>query len=239
MELSKTQIDQLGDRLRIGSPSETDLISLDEFRRSFGPAYETVVRTIREELHREPTGRPAKSTSSLLDKLNRESIRLTQVQDIAGCRIVVPDVLEQDHLVEVLQSVFPGSAVKDRREKSSYGYRAVHVIVEISGNLVEIQVRTEMQHAWADLSEKWSDVIDPSIKYGGGPPAVRNRLHSMSDYIANIEQLEYNYSRMRQIDDMELQQHLDGIDLQVLDLKRELSQECRDLITWLEQNKDS
>jgi putative GTP pyrophosphokinase len=83
MDLSKTQIDRLGDRLREGCPTDADLTFLDEYRLSFVPAYETVVRIVREELHLESTGRPAKSISSLLDKLNRESIRLTQVQDIA------------------------------------------------------------------------------------------------------------------------------------------------------------
>ena len=151
MELSKTQIDRLGDRLREGSPTDADLISLDEYRLSFGTAYETVVRNVRQELHLEPTGRPAKSTSSLLDKLNRESIRLTQVQDIAGCRIIVNDILEQERVVNVLRSLFPQVSVVDRRDKSSYGYRAMHVIVNIADKLVEIQVRTSLQHEWAEL----------------------------------------------------------------------------------------
>ena len=94
MNFSKTQIDRLGDRLRAGSLTESDLIILDEYRRSFGEAYESVVRTIRQSLGLEPTGRPAKSTGSISEKLRRESIRLSQIQDIAGCRIVVHDVLE-------------------------------------------------------------------------------------------------------------------------------------------------
>src|SRR5262245_9379183 len=88
---SKTQIDRLGDRLKKGAVEEPDLILLDSYRRSFGTAYETVVQTIRTEIELEPTGRPAKSTNSLIEKLKRESIRLTQVQDIAGCRLVVSD----------------------------------------------------------------------------------------------------------------------------------------------------
>lgn len=78
--LSHTQIDRLGDRLREDSLTESDLRILDEYRRLFEEAYETVVRTLRDELHLEPTGRPAKSTSSLIEKLRRESIRLSQVQ---------------------------------------------------------------------------------------------------------------------------------------------------------------
>jgi hypothetical protein len=83
-EVSKTQIDRLGDRLRKGNISEADLRLLDQYRRSFTEAYEVVVGTIRKKLALEPTGRPAKSTTSISEKLRRESIRLTQIQDIAG-----------------------------------------------------------------------------------------------------------------------------------------------------------
>src|SRR5262245_35279291 len=95
-EFSKTQIDKLGERLKAGGATETDLRELDRYRRSFGTAYDRVTHLIREHLSLEPTGRPAKSTQSIVEKLRRESIRLTQIQDIAGCRIVVTDRGTQD-----------------------------------------------------------------------------------------------------------------------------------------------
>ncbi|MBI3306876.1 MAG: hypothetical protein HYZ84_03615 [Candidatus Omnitrophica bacterium] len=55
----------------------------------------------------QPTGRPAKSTTSIVDKLHRESIRLSQLQDIAGCRIVVKDIQEQNSVAELIQKAFP------------------------------------------------------------------------------------------------------------------------------------
>jgi GTP pyrophosphokinase len=189
-KLSNTQIDRLGDRLRHGSLVESDLRLLDDYRRSFGEAYETVVRAIRERLQLEPTGRPAKSTSALREKLHRESIRLTQVQDIAGCRLVSADVPEQDRVVDSLCSLFPTASVIDRRANPSYGYRAVHLIAQMSGKLVEIQVRTSLQHLWAEFSEKLSDVVDPAIKYGGGGADIRDMLTSISHVIAEIEQTE-------------------------------------------------
>jgi putative GTP pyrophosphokinase len=77
-EISKTQVDKLGDRLKKGEITEADLRLLDDYRRSFSEAYEFVAGAIRKELVLEPTGRPAKSTISISDKLIRESIRLTQ-----------------------------------------------------------------------------------------------------------------------------------------------------------------
>jgi len=119
--LSKTQIDRLGDRLRKGSPSEADLRLLDEYRLSFGDAYDAIIRTIREKLQLEPTGRPDKTPSSIVEKLRRESIRLSQCQDIAGCRIIVPDVFTQDHITATLRDTFPETRVMDRRKNPSHG----------------------------------------------------------------------------------------------------------------------
>lgn len=177
--LSHTQIDQLGDRLREDSLTESDLRILDEYRRSFEEACETVVRFLREGLKLQPTGRPAKSTGSLIEKLRRESIRLSQVQDIAGCRVVVADITEQESIAVALLFMWPGASVIDRRADPSHGYRAVHIIAKTSGKLVEIQVRTLLQHLWAELSEKLSDVFDPDIKYGGGHDAIRRLLATL------------------------------------------------------------
>jgi len=94
MVLSKAQIDKLGERLKAGHLTEADLRELDDYRRSFGHAYETV-KAVARCGDKEPTGR-VKSTSSIVDKLRRETIRLSQIQDIAGCRIVVTDTLAQN-----------------------------------------------------------------------------------------------------------------------------------------------
>lgn len=206
--LSSTQIDRLGDRLRRGSPAESDLRILDEYRRSFGEAYETVVRTLREELHSEPTGRQPKSSRSLIEKLRRESIRLSQVQDIAGCRVVVADIAEQERIVASLRVVFARASVTDRRADPSHGYRAVHVIARISGKLVEIQVRTLLQDLWAELSEKLSDVIDPNIKYGGGHNDIRCLLANISERIARLEWLEQNVGGFAQMEVVRAQEEL-------------------------------
>lgn len=189
---SKTQIDRLGDRLKKGPHTESDLRLLDDYRRSFGEAYEAVVRTIRQ-CGGFPTGRLAKSTLSIVEKLRRESIRLSQMQDIAGCRVVVVNIVQQEQFVTSLKTDFIRASVTDRREKPSYGYRAVHIIVEISGKPIEIQVRTSLQHLWAELSEKSSDVLDPTIKYGGGSDEWRSRLTSISKSVAAYEKFEKSY----------------------------------------------
>ena len=145
-QLSKTQIDRLGDRLREGRLEDADLRALDAYRRAFSEAYESVIQVIREEVGLEPTGRPAKSTKSIIDKLRRESLRLSQMQDIAGCRVIVSDMRSQNEVAASLKRAFDHTSLVDRREHPSHGYRAVHLIVTNANRNVEVQIRTELQH---------------------------------------------------------------------------------------------
>lgn len=199
VEISKTQIDRLGDRLRKGNITAEDLQLLDEYRRSFSNAYEIIVGTIRQKLGLEPTGRPAKSTTSISEKLLRESIRLTQMQDIAGCRLIVSDIAEQEHVVASLAEEFPHSIIVDRRQKPSHGYRAVHVVASHDHRLVEIQVRTALQQLWAELCEKLADLIDPAIKYGGGEEYVTVLLTTASEGIIEHEERESRVLKMQNV----------------------------------------
>ena len=192
-EFSNSQIDRLGDRLKEGSHSESDLRMLDEYRRSFSEAYELVLQTIRRH-YRFPTSR-TKTNLSIVSKLRRESMRLSRMQDIAGCRIIVADILAQDEMVAALQTDFPEARVMDRRNKPSHGYRAVHVIATILGKPVEIQIRTSLQDLWAQFSEKASDVLDPAIKYGGGPDDWREILATCSRLIKEEEDDEDRLAR--------------------------------------------
>ena len=143
--LSKAQVDRLGDRLRGGDPSDEDLVNLDQFRRSYAAGYEAVIGAIRENLGVEPTGRPAKSTQSIIEKLKRETIRLSQVQDIAGCRFSVLGALEQRSAADALLAALPGAVMDDRCQRPSHGYRALHVIARPDERPIEIQVRTALQ----------------------------------------------------------------------------------------------
>lgn len=193
--MNRSAIDRLGVRLREGDPSESDLIALDAYRHSARMDYDEVLRRISEH-GIVATGRPAKSTRSIVDKLRRESSRLTQIQDIAGCRVVVGEIELQDKLVATLLDLLPGSKLIDRRQAPSFGYRAVHLVYKGSGAPIEVQVRTALQHAWAEYSEKLSDRLGAEIKYGKGDEQVRTVLDRVSTLIAAIENAETQNSAM-------------------------------------------
>ena len=49
------------------------------------------------------------------------------------------------------------------------GYRAVHVVVFPESMPIEIQIRTELQHEWAEVFEKIADLVGRDIRYGEPP----------------------------------------------------------------------
>jgi putative GTP pyrophosphokinase len=227
--MTKSQIDKLGERLKVGELSESDLQLLDSYRRSFADSYEKVIATIRDVLGLEPTGRHAKSTQSIGQKLRRESIRLSQIQDIAGCRIIVANLSEQKAVVESLRKAFDQTTVIDRREKPSHGYRAVHVVVKFVDRPVEVQVRTKLQHIWAELSEKLSDVESADLKYGGGPERLKIALRSSSNAIGTIEALT------SEIDDLPESQEKSILRNELIETNQVFAEKLADIIKQIER----
>ena len=179
---SKSEIDKLGARLR-ESLSSDDLRLLDTYRLSFAPAYAEVIQAIQSTTGMDVSGRPAKSTNAIVDKLSRESIRLSQMQDIAGCRIVVADMETQNSLAAKLRVLFIDAVISDRREKPSHGYRAIHLIVRHGERTDEFQIRSQLQHLWSEHSEKLADKFGIAVKYGGGPEDIMLRLGALSKNI--------------------------------------------------------
>jgi putative GTP pyrophosphokinase len=192
---SKNQLDKLGDRLRAGSRSEADFRMLVDYQHSFLPAYEAAWRALKHLRLEKPNARRLKTIYSIEEKLKRQPIRLTQIQDIAGMRLTCRDAPDQDLLLKVLSlDLFPGSEVDDRRERPSHGYRAVHLIAASgAGRQVEIQVRTREQDRWAQVSERLAVQFGADIKYGGGPSWVRGALQNYSEIVKACELLEWQH----------------------------------------------
>jgi ppGpp synthetase/RelA/SpoT-type nucleotidyltranferase len=64
------------------------------------------------------------------------------------------------------------------------------LIAIADGKPIEIQVRTVLQHLWAEFSEKVADLVDPAIKYGGGAEDVREPLSQLSNMVKQMEESE-------------------------------------------------
>jgi ppGpp synthetase/RelA/SpoT-type nucleotidyltranferase len=192
--LSKSQVNRLGDRLkRSPSISEEDRVRFDAFREGYAAPMRAVAATLTGRLGVEANPR-LKTVGTIIDKLRREQgSHLASIQDIAGVRIVRDmSRREQDVLVAGILEIFPGGKVKDRRAEPSFGYRAVHVVVVVNDLPVEIQVRTQVQHAWAEMIEKVGDRWGREVRYGGvhpdpGVATLVSLLGEVAELFASIE----------------------------------------------------
>jgi len=198
-EWTASRINRLGRSLRASVSAEL-VQQLDEYRRSFSPAYFDVAAIVRQLIaanedwfmRTEVSGRIGKSTPAVVAKIKRLSTRLATMQDIAGLRVVTADIAIQDAVVRAIQGAFERVATFDRRAQPSHGYRAVHLMVMVRDRIVEVQVRTVLQHLWAQLSEKMADRLQaPGIKYGEYPaeyPLVEPILAQTGQSIARLEE---------------------------------------------------
>lgn len=183
---SKSEIDRLGERLKAGDVTTDDLRLLADYGARFVRPYVEVLHDLGS-LGLNPSGRAPKSRDSIVAKLRRESIRMTQIQDVAGCRVVVPGPRNQEAAVRLIQDAMAPARALDRQRSSSQGYRAVHFVVARQELFVEVQVRTAWQHHWAAVSEKLADELGQDLKYGGGPLPVSEALLQWSASIAEWE----------------------------------------------------
>ena len=189
--LSNSQIDKIGKKLRNDNVDAECVRALELFRASFVDTYTYVEDMLVNKLRLKITGRPSKSTVAIVEKLKRETIRLSQIQDVAGCRVLVSDIALQNRVIELASLVFGDADIDDKRDKPTNGYRAVHLIVKRRGRPVEIQVRTRFQHAWAEMSEKISDAFGQSIKYGSGAEWAVKFLSDLSKATGRLEMAEH------------------------------------------------
>jgi ppGpp synthetase/RelA/SpoT-type nucleotidyltranferase len=135
---------------------------------------QTVIELLREaniDVHSvEARGKERKSLIQKVSRPDKTYEVLEEITDIVGVRIITyfEDSIEQiAKLVEQKFKVrFHDSS--DKRSEEQFGYRSVHYICEISNFVFELQLRTILQHAWAeiehDLGYKVSDAIPESIR---------------------------------------------------------------------------
>ncbi len=121
-----------------------------------------------------------KVRQSIIEKLHRQpTMRMSQMQDIAGARLVKDMTrTDQNWIAGQIETLWPGAVVDDLRQRPSYGYRAAHVVVRHDDRLVEVQVRTRLQNVWAQAMERLADVWGRQIRYGEAPDRPEERLHA-------------------------------------------------------------
>jgi len=129
-----------------------------------------------------------KRLPTILDKLTRiPTMSVTTMHDLGGCRVVFETVDEVEELVHALREL-PRARnrvtrvydyLHDDPGPKDSGYRGIHLAYEYGaskpeyhGLRIELQVRTQLQHAWATAVETMDLFSGSELKYGKGDPEV-------------------------------------------------------------------
>jgi ppGpp synthetase/RelA/SpoT-type nucleotidyltranferase len=201
-QYSRGQVDSAGRTLirnRAENATLPELIAFDEavnvinnWRSSHSyplHALKMALRNRAREVDRKAVvAQRLKRLSSIATKLARnDNMKLSQMQDIGGCRAVVKDVSKVDRLLKTYMEV----KAKNPNVRAEYvktfdyitnpkvdGYRCIHLIYKYrsqspqfaawKGLRIEIQLRSILQHAWATAVETVDAFTGQALKTSGG-----------------------------------------------------------------------
>ena len=146
------------------------------------------------------TASRAKRMASIRKKLARTGIKLDRVQDLAGCRAILPDMASVNALVENCMTRMPHDLRKHddyvHEKPKANGYRSHHIIWNYRGKgersafdglSAEVQIRTRLQHSWATAVEAVGLLRDEDMKAGEGNADWLRLFALMSGEFADVE----------------------------------------------------
>lgn len=133
-----------------------------------------------------------KDEASIIEKIRRKNYHnpLKQLTDISGIRIILYIESDVDKVYKILSEAFEADTENSSNRDevlsaNEVGYRSVHLVCELGRKRTslpefasfkalkfEIQIRTVLQHAWAELSH------DRSYKFQGSlPDNIQRKLY--------------------------------------------------------------
>ena len=209
-EYSKSQVNKAG-KIFVNLSADRDLEEflwafdvLNNWRSCHGYPINTFQATMRQKLKSvNPDALVAqrlKRMPSIISKLVRNnSMQLARMQDIGGLRAVVGSLehvreLEKNYRDSQFQHELVASKDYISFPKES-GYRSTHLIYkyknprvpEYDGLLLELQIRTRLQHAWATAVETVGTFLNQSLKASEGSREWLNFFSLASAAFAQLE----------------------------------------------------
>lgn len=238
LEYSRSQIISAGNTMKNPAPSSEDcqmaLKIIDNWRASHAFPLHIIYCHLRRKYDKPDfiVAQRLKRLASIVEKLKREhTMSLWNMQDLGGCRVIVPTIADVYEVVENFKSSRVRHILKKDydyiQQPKSSGYRSYHLVYQYQSDtketynrnmLVEIQVRTTLQHLWATALETMGLFTNQALKASYGEketlrffaliaslfamkenmPVVPETPENINDIIAEIKLLnaKHNYLSM-------------------------------------------
>lgn len=208
LNYSRRQIDEAGANLSNPQITLGQIMNaydvLNNFRACHAYPMNTFQATLRYKLNKSKieylVSQRLKRIPSVLLKLDRfKNMRLSQMQDVGGLRAILPTIDNVNTIVELYQNTAFQHEIKNVKdyiaEPKESGYRCYHIVYKYKnkinpnydGLMIELQIRTKLQHAWATAVETMGTFIDHSLKSSQGPQDWLDFFSLVGNAFAYIE----------------------------------------------------
>lgn len=199
---SKSQVSRAGKRVisSIKEEAAEAFTIVDAWRAAHGEPLEEMLGVTKEIAKNYPGAFVAgrlKRVDTIVGKLKRPnfSYDLKTLDDIAGCRLVLPEFSDIESAVNALEGHSGFWKKKDYiSEPKDDGYRSVHTFHRCDAKQsgltclrVEVQIRSGLQHAWSTAVESYDLRPGSKMKFGGGMIGERCFFRLVSEQFAQIE----------------------------------------------------
>jgi len=214
---SKTRVNKAGETIRSNPNDEDSLEILNSWRAYHIYPLNTFQTALKARLKKgkiefEVTAQRLKRSSTIIDKLSREpQMSLDRMQDIGGLRAVLKDIKAIRQLEEIYIRNSKTDAADNARgvfrhelkrkfdyigNPKSSGYRGVHLIYktkypseknEYSNLLIELQLRSKLQHIWATAVETIGTFLGQGLKFSRGDEDWKDFFALVSSAFAIME----------------------------------------------------
>jgi putative GTP pyrophosphokinase len=211
---SKKQVDQAG-RILADFPNCIDEYAdigpflwaeevVNNWRACHGYPLHTFQATLRQKAsaidNNAIVAQRLKRLSSIEQKLNRyKDMRLSRMQDIGGLRAIVATGAHTHSLRRSYELCRFQHEMVNCKDYIAYpkpsGYRSIHLVYRYhsqhannyEGLLLELQIRSRLQHAWATAVETMGIFLNRALKSSEGPEQWLNFFALAGSAVAHLE----------------------------------------------------
>ena len=201
---SKSRVAKAGDAVRQRRATGDDLAVIDAWREAHRHVLNTFQAMLRTRTRQTEVvvAQRHKRKRTIFGKLDRyKNMALPRMDDVAGCRLIFPEV-ESLHKfrADLHKANFKHHLRNDAakwdyiKNPKSTGYRGIHDVYEYDVNsvhgkaykglLIELQYRTQPQHAWATCVEVIGFITESQPKFQQGDRRYEEIMALTSEMIA-------------------------------------------------------
>ncbi len=226
VEFSRSQIIKAGKIIRKAESTETQIAQATTVINNWRAAHAYPLHVIYIHLRRMAANRQdivvaerLKRLDSIVAKLKRQpTMSLWEMQDLGGCRFIVPTVPEVYQYAEK----YKNSRIRHQyietydyiKNPKASGYRSLHLVFRFNSDtketynrnmLVELQFRTHLQHVWATAVETIGLFTKQALKAGQGDEEIKRFFVLISSLFAIKENSSVVPDTLSEVDELILE----------------------------------